>query len=45
MGKQIFWRRMAPKLKKIDDEDKYLALKAKIKLEKDEQALKKNKKR
>ena len=32
MGKQIFWRRMAPKLKKIDDEDKYVALKAKMKL-------------
>ena len=35
---------MAPKLKKIDDEDKYLALKAKMKLKKAEQALKKHKK-
>ena len=42
MGKQIFWRRMAPKLKKLNDEDKYLALKAKMKLKKDEQTLKKN---
>ena len=40
MGKQIFWRRMAPKLKKLDDEDKYLALKAKMKLTKEAQALK-----
>ena len=32
MGKQIFWRRMAPKLKKLDDKDKYIALKAKMKL-------------
>ena len=44
MGKQIFWRRMAPKLKKLDDEDKYLALKAKMKLKKAEQALKKTQK-
>ena len=40
MGKQIFWRRMAPKLKKLDNEDKYSALKAKMKLKKEEQALK-----
>ena len=33
---------MAPKLKKLDDEDKYVALKAKMKLKKEEQALKKN---
>ena len=33
---------MAPKLKKIDDEDKYIALKAKMKRKKEEQALKKN---
>ena len=38
MGKQIFWRRMAPKLKKLDYEDKYLSLKAKIKLKKAEHA-------
>ena len=44
MGKQIFWRRMAPKHKKLDYEDKYLALKAKMKLKKAEQALKKTKK-
>ena len=31
---------MAPKLKKLDDKDKYLALKAKIKLKKAEQSLK-----
>ena len=31
IGKQIFWRRMAPKLKKLDEEDKYIALKAKMK--------------
>ena len=37
MGKQIFWRRMAPKLKKLDNEDKYSALKAKMKLKKEEQ--------
>ena len=43
MGKQIFWRRMAPKLKKLDNEDKYSALKAKTKLKKEEQALKKKK--
>ena len=41
MGKQIFWLRMGPKLKKIDDENKYLALKVKMKLKKEEQALKK----
>ena len=29
---QIFWRRMAPKLKKINDEDKYIALKEKLRL-------------
>ena len=40
-GKQIFWRRMAPKLKNLDAEDKYLALKAKMKRKKEEQALKK----
>ena len=40
IGKQIFWRRMAPK---IDDEDKYLALKAKMKLKKAEQAQKNQK--
>ena len=40
-GKQIFWRRMAPKLKKIDDEKKYIALKALMKRKKEEQALKK----
>ena len=42
MGKQIFWRRMAPKLKKLDNEDNYLALKAKLKLKGAEQALTKN---
>ena len=31
IGKQIFWCRMAPKLKKIDEEDKYIALKVKMK--------------
>ena len=41
-GKLIFWRRMAPKLKKMDDNDKYLALKAKLKKKKEEQAQKKN---
>ena len=41
IGKQIISRRMAPKLKKIDDEDKYIALKAKMKRKKEEQALKK----
>ena len=41
MGKQIFWRRMAPKL---DDEDKYLALKSKMKLNKEDQALTKTQK-
>ena len=40
-GKLIFWRRMAPKLKKLDDNDKYLALKAKLKKKKEEQAQKK----
>ena len=33
---------MAPKLKKIDDEDKYLALKQKIKLKQAEKAFKKH---
>ena len=41
MGKQIFWPRMAPKLNKIVDEDKYLALKAKMKQKKEEHALQK----
>ena len=41
-GKQIFWRRMAPKLKKIEDDDKYIALKAKMNRKKEEQALNKN---
>ena len=36
-GKLIFWRRMAPKLKKLDDNDKLLALKAKLKKKKEEQ--------
>ena len=40
-GKLIFWRRMAPKLKKLDDDDKYVAMKAKLKRKKEEQALKK----
>ena len=35
-GKLIFWRRMAPKLKKMDDNDKYLALKAKLKKKKED---------
>ena len=30
-GKLIFWRRMAPKFKKLDDDDKYVAMKAKLK--------------
>ena len=34
--KKIFWRRMAPKLKKLDDDDKYLAMKAKLKKKKEE---------
>ena len=34
---------MAQKLKKLDDKEKYLALKAKMKLKKEEQALKKTK--
>ena len=38
----IFWRRMAPKLKKLDDEDRYIALEAKRKLKKEEQAINKN---
>ena len=42
-GKQIFWRRMAPKLKKLDENDKYLAMKAKVRKKKEEQALKKTK--
>ena len=42
MGKQIFWRRMAPKLKKIDDEDKYIALKEKLRIKKGKKSLKKN---
>ena len=33
---------MAPKLKKLDDDDKYLAMKAKLKKKKEEQALKIN---
>ena len=41
MGKQIFWLRMAQKL---DDEDKNSALKAKMKLRKEEQAPKKHRK-
>ena len=40
MGKQIFWRRMAPKLKKLDQEDKYAELKEKMKRKKEEQTLK-----
>ena len=36
-GKLIFWRRMAPKLKKLDDQDKLLALKAKLKKKREEQ--------
>ena len=40
-GKLIFWRRMAPKLKKIDDDEKYLAMRAKLKKKKEEQAQKK----
>merc|ERR1719483_768375 len=36
-GKLIFWRRMAPKLKKLDDKDKLVALKAKLKKKKEEQ--------
>ena len=35
-GKLIFWRRMAMKLKKMDDDDKYLALKAKLKKKKED---------
>ena len=35
-GKLIFWRRMAPKFKKMDDNDKLLALKAKLKKKKEE---------
>ena len=41
MVKQIFWRRMAPKLKKIDDEDKYIALKEKLRLKKADKLQKK----
>ena len=33
---------MAPKLKKLDDEDKYFALKEKMRLKKAEKALKKH---
>ena len=42
MGKQIFLRRMAPKLKKIDDEDKYIAMKEKRRLKEAEKRKKKN---
>ena len=41
-GKLIFWRRMAPKLKKLDDKDKLVALKAKLKKKKEEQLKNKN---
>ena len=41
MGKQIFWRSMEPKLKKLDDEDKYIALKEKLRLKKAEKTFKK----
>ena len=34
MGKQIFWRKMAAKLKKLADENKYKELKEKLKLKK-----------
>ena len=33
---------MAPKLKKLDDEDKYIALKEKLRLKKAEKAIKKH---
>ena len=33
MGKKIFWRRMASKLFKNDDEDKYVKAKSKLKKE------------
>ena len=32
MGKQIFWRRMEPKLKKLDEEDNFKELKEKLRL-------------
>ena len=38
MGKQILLPRMAPKLEKLDDEDKYIALKEKLRLKKVEKA-------
>ena len=41
-GKLIFWRRMAPKLKKLDDKDKLVALKAKLKKKKEDQLKNKN---
>ena len=40
-GKQIFWRRMEPKCKKLADENKLKELKEKLKLKKEEKAKKK----
>ena len=40
-GKLIFWRRMAPKLKSLNDHDKWLELKERLKKKKAEQAEKK----
>ena len=36
-GKLIFWRRMAPKLKKLDDHNKLAALRKRLKKKKEEQ--------
>merc|ERR1712123_124567 len=40
-GKLIFWRRMAPKLKSLNDHDKLLELKERLRKKKAEQAQKK----
>ena len=36
-GKLIFWRRMAPKLKTMNDHDKWLELKERLRKKKEEQ--------